>query len=522
MSAGDFRSIVVACRNMTSVIAPAPVGGARRHGRGAAAAAVAAAALALVAHLYFLGFLTHFGLFGNGVDAVVYRHGGSTVLSGEDLYTFSLFDTNLPFTYPPFAALAFVGLALLPVAATIVVVDVVNVVLLYVAVLLSWRLLGYRGGNTHVVSICLAIAASWLEPVRMTLWLGQINLLLLVLVLWDLGRPEGSRLRGVGVGLAAGFKLTPAFFIVYAVALRQWRTAVVAAATFAGTVLLGFVVLFEQAWSYWTSALFNSDRIGLLQSPANQSVRGMLARAWPDGSPPLLVWVIGSLAVACLGMWAAVLAHRRGARLLSLTLCGLTTPMVSPFSWGHHWVGCVPLTVLALDQACRASWRWRWVRPVVVIAPFIAWYWTAPEGFAVIGTFMLPKPGVIGLLCSNAYPLAFVMVLAGVVAAAIRARSLRGDGLPRLQLLFERHRRVRRARRRQTHESEGSLPKRRHVPRETALGLGAVEEDAVDGRVRVEELRKVVGLDGRFDDCGIQTPVPGAQLQHVPHGDPVV
>ena len=160
---------------MTSVIAPAPVGGARRHGRGAAAAAVAAAALALVAHLYFLGFLTHFGLFGNGVDAVVYRHGGSTVLSGEDLYTFSLFDTNLPFTYPPFAALAFVGLALLPVAATIVVVDVVNVVLLYVAVLLSWRLLGYRGGNTHVVSICLAIAASWLEPVRMTLWLGQME-----------------------------------------------------------------------------------------------------------------------------------------------------------------------------------------------------------------------------------------------------------------------------------------------------------------------------------------------------------
>ncbi len=56
----------------------------------------------------------------------------------------------------------------------------------------------------------------FMEPIRTTLWLGQINIFLLLLIVWDLGRDEKSRLRGIGAGVAAGVKLTPAFF---------WRTS---------------------------------------------------------------------------------------------------------------------------------------------------------------------------------------------------------------------------------------------------------------------------------------------------------
>ena len=63
----------------------------------------------------------------------------------------------------------------------------------------------------------LAAVALWTEPVITTISYGQINLLLLALVLWDFNLPPDSRLRGVGVGLAAAIKVTPAILIVYLV-----------------------------------------------------------------------------------------------------------------------------------------------------------------------------------------------------------------------------------------------------------------------------------------------------------------
>lgn len=488
-----------------------------RHSRAWVFCAAVAAVCAVIMHDRFLGFFDLYGLFGNGVDAIVYRYGGGTILDSEHLYAFSLFDTKLPFTYPPFAAVMFVVLAGLSVSAATTMVTIFNGVLLYLAVLLSWRLLGYRGIGTHAVSIGMAFAFSWLEPVRMTIWLGQINLLLLVLVLGDLARPEGSRLRGVGVGLAAGIKLTPAFFIVYALALRQFRTVVVASATFAVTVALGFVVVFDDARTFWTSALFQSDRIGMLASPANQSVHGILARAWPSGAPPAAVWVACSILVAVLGIWSAVVAHRRGAQLLSLTICGLTTPMVSPFSWGHHWVWCVPLIVLTLDYARRSRWHWGALVTIAATAPFVAWYYTAPEGVAVIGTFMFDGTDWAESLARVAYPLVFVAVI-GVALVALF--GLRSHHAPRVELGAERHGSVRRARGGQPNQGDIG-GQRDNVFEEAAFSLGAVEEDPIDGAVIAKKPREVVGLDRGFDDRRIEASVPSAQLQHVPHRDPV-
>lgn len=377
---------------------------------------VVVAGAAFLAHDRLLGFTDYYGLFGNGVDALVYRHGGMTARSPEPLYSFVLFE-SLPFTYPPFAALMFVPLSLLSVPGTALAVNLVNLVLLYLAVRLSWRALGYEDSvRMRIVSVASAVALTWIEPVRMTLWLGQINLVLLVLVLWDLSRPEQSRLRGLGVGLAAGLKLTPAFFIAYLVVVRQWRAAVVASVTFAATIAVGFVLIFTDAWQFWTSAIIRSDRIGLVSSPANQSVRGMLARALPGGEPPTWLWLLCAAAVGIVGLWAARAAYRHGRVLMSLTVCGLTAPMVSPFSWGHHWVWVVPLLVVCLDQAARWGRWWGYLLPVVAAAPLCAWYRSYPDGVVAIGTFMIPGEPVRTLF-QCAYPIVFAVLVAVVLIA---------------------------------------------------------------------------------------------------------
>ena len=401
----------------------------RRHSRWFVAMSAVIGVVAFAAHDRLLSFDSLYGLFGNGVDALVYRHGGGTVLSSEELYSFSLFGT-LPFTYPPFAAVLFAPLGLLSDTATGLLVNISNVVLLYAVVQLSWRRLGYENcTRTKVVSVALALGCSWLEPVRMSLWLGQINLLLLVLVLWDLGRPEGSRLRGVGVGIAAGLKLTPGLFVVMSILHRQWRAAWTAAVTGLVTVVIGFVVVSSDAWRYWTSAILTSDRVGSTTSPANQSVRGMVARALGTEHPPAIVWLPAAVVVLAAGMWVSYRAHRAGRTLLAMTVCGLTAPMVSPFSWGHHWVWCVPLLVIGLDACAssRTSVRGRTLRVLGLLAatsPFVAWYRTQAD-VVVIGTFMQSVSPIVDGGLRNAYCIVYVVVL---VVAAI---GLRNDSTPR-------------------------------------------------------------------------------------------
>ncbi|NED66829.1 DUF2029 domain-containing protein, partial [Streptomyces sp. SID10244] len=111
---------------------------------------------------------------------------------------------------------------------------------------------------------------------------GQINIFLMALiladlVLLDLVRP-GSRLKGVGVGLAAGVKLTPAFFLVYFAVNRQWRALTTGIASFAATIAIGFLVIPRDAWAYWTDYVGGATRIGRVDSPANQSVNGFISQ----------------------------------------------------------------------------------------------------------------------------------------------------------------------------------------------------------------------------------------------------
>ena len=82
------------------------------------------------------------------------------------------------------------------------------------------------------------------EPVQQTLALGQVNLLLMLLVVADLLTagaltPGGSKGRtrwwhGLGIGIAAGVKLTPLIFIPYLLLIRRYRQAATATGVFRG------------------------------------------------------------------------------------------------------------------------------------------------------------------------------------------------------------------------------------------------------------------------------------------------
>lgn len=361
------------------------------------------------------------GLFSNGLDLLVYRSGGATVLSSAGLYDHALYG-GMWFTYPPFSAVLFAPLNLVSADMAGLLGYLANFVTLYLVVLLCWRQLGYRTGrHLYIVSALLTVIFSALEPVRTTVWLGQVNLMLMLLVIWDLGRPEGSRLRGFGVGVATGIKLTPGLFLVQLLITRQWRAAVVAATTLLATVAVGFVVIFSDSKDYWTGVIVHSTRIGETAWPANQSASGVLARWLDVPEPPRLLWLAVAGALAALGMGASYLAHRHGHALLSVTVCGLTTGAVSPFSWGHHWVWFVPMLVLAADWALRKGRATAWLVPAALALPLLIWSHRFPDGVYAIGLFMIPTTTYLAPIFAAVYPLTFVAIATTVMVALRRS-----------------------------------------------------------------------------------------------------
>src|SRR5207247_8101709 len=130
---------------------------------------------------------------------------------------------------------------------------------------------------------------------------GQINLILILLVLLDLliGVPRKARWTGVGIGLATAIKLTPAVFIIYLLITRRWRAAAVATATAAGATLLATAFAPGDSWRFWTHSLWDTGHIGRLDRTANQSLLGALARL---GLPDRLLWAALVVVVAGCGL----------------------------------------------------------------------------------------------------------------------------------------------------------------------------------------------------------------------------
>ncbi|MEU9382690.1 glycosyltransferase 87 family protein [Streptomyces sp. NPDC048279] len=311
-------------------------------------------------------------------DLLVYRAEGEAVVHGSDLYGFTVTEWRLPATYPPFAAVLFVPTAWLPVPALKAAFLAGNALLLACLVARSARLAG-RPAPLSVLCTATAVAL-WLEPVFQTLLFGQINLAITCLVLWDLTRPPGARARGLALGIAAGVKLTPAIFIAYLFLTARRKEAGVATASFAGTAVLGALFLPGATVDFWTRRVFETGRVGKAWIVDNQSLQGLIARVTGTEAPGLS-WALPTAVLAAAGLWLAARTHRDLMSPVSpvthgdrwgILITAFTALLISPISWSHHWVWCVPLLavlraerrrLLAAGAALVFTARTMWLLP---------------------------------------------------------------------------------------------------------------------------------------------------------------
>ena len=358
------------------------------------------------------------------VDLNVYRTGGLSVLQGQPLYAVLTPPPQLlPFTYPPVAALFAVPLALMPwPAAQLVWVPFIYVPLA-VVIWFAFAPLLRRAGRWRAVVLAVVFAAcAYLFPVRDEMRFGQVDMVLLALAVTDCAARAPRWPRGALVGLATAIKLVPGVFIVYLWLSGRRRAAVTAAVTAAAWTLGAWLLLPRDSVTYWTSAIFQSGRLGSNSGTSNQSLRGILLREFLPGQAPGALWAVLAVAVAIAGFALAGRLARQGREMEGIAVTALLWVLLSPVSWIHHLI-----VVVVVIGAILADGRSR-TRAAIAAATAAFFALTIPWW----GQSLLGRPGVPVLaarVVEDGFGIAAVALIA-IIALLPAAEQAAGPGDP--------------------------------------------------------------------------------------------
>jgi alpha-1,2-mannosyltransferase len=361
------------------------------------------------------------------IDLDVYRIGSRAWLDGTHLYgplPATMSGARLPFTYPPVAAILLSPLAMVPMAVASVVLTAASVGLLALVMRTCLRSLDQTSEQLSGWAVWwLLPPALMLEPVRNTLTYGQVNIVLMALVALDCLTPSTRWPRGSLVGLAAAIKLTPAAFVLFFLLRRDWRAAGMAAASFLAATGLGFLLAWHDSVQYWSRTVYDASRVGGLSYAANQSVVGVLSRL--GLSHPVLaeVWLVVAIVVvsaAWLGMRRSFAASQD---CLAMSLNGFAALLISPISWSHQWVWCVP----ALIALAAAGLRHKALGPLAMAGGGIVIFAAGPQWWFPHGNLRETDWSTWQQIVGSAYVgfAAIILVIAAVGMSSLLVRAVR-------------------------------------------------------------------------------------------------
>jgi alpha-1,2-mannosyltransferase len=352
------------------------------------------------------------------VDLAVYRSAGDSLLHGRPLYDYlTPVPQLLPFTYPPFSAVIAIPLAAMSRQAANWVWTLGTLAVLGWLVLVAFRPFIRRFPSSYrpVVAAALLASMAWTMPVRDCFRFGQVAIFLAALCMLDCVVPKTRWPRGMMIGLATAIKLVPGVFIPYLWLTGRRRAAVVATAWFAGVTLATTIAMPQASKAYWTSALFDSNRLGNNAGTSNQALRGMFLRVLP-GAAGSALWVLAVGVVVVVAYRWAMGASALGAEVRAVAIVGMLSVLVSPVSWIHHLAGWIPVAIGVLLGDGRNLRRVGYaVLGTVFFALEMPWW-----GDTLANRY--PHYAVFGRLLQNSY------TIGALIVVTLLARSAAGGG----------------------------------------------------------------------------------------------
>ena len=224
-------------------------------------------------------------------DFSVYLDGTKAAMEGLNPYQLKFFDR---FNYSPAATLFFIPLTLIPENSTEFIFTAISVLSLFFSVKIIFELLRIR--IPAVLFWLIFALALKTYPSKLTLVLGQINLVILGLIVGSYyfceiykGRTLFHKVRpfeamsGILFGIATVLKLTPAPILIYFLIRKKcqvilWSTVTIAALTLIGIAVFGWDLTYYYYFKTIPQLMSENTPATLNRSYMNQSVTALLGK----------------------------------------------------------------------------------------------------------------------------------------------------------------------------------------------------------------------------------------------------
>lgn len=282
-------------------------------------------------------------------DFSVYLDGTKATLAGKNPYLLKFFDR---YNYPPAATIFFMPLTKIDVNTVEFIFTTLSVISLWLVVSMSLSVLTvHLHWTTRLLLFALVLKTF---PVKLTLVLGQINIIILFLVIgsWFMEKRKKPLLGGMLLGLATAIKLTPGPLVLYFLIRKRWSFILWFLATVVVLNLFGIAFFgWPMTQYYYTVHLpvllseTTPDMLNLTYM--NQSLLALLGRL---GIFRGLGTTIQYGIVALTTLLAV--SKLKGFRFFSAFLI-IVFLLLPSFVWQHHFVALIPAWLMLVSQAVK-------------------------------------------------------------------------------------------------------------------------------------------------------------------------
>lgn len=301
-------------------------------------------------------------------DFSVYMDGTKTALKGANPYQLRFFDR---FNYSPAATLFFIPLTLIPEDAAEFVFTVISILSLFISVKIIFELLKIK--ISPPLFWLIFVLALKTYPSKLTLVLGQINLIILGLIVGSYYLCEGpafqrkagpfKALSGILLGLATILKLTPGPLLIYFLFRKRWNTVLWFTVTVALLTLLGIAVFGWDLTHYYyfktMPQLMNEITPATLNgSYMNQSVTALLGKFGIFGglNSVIRLGVSFIMGIKIITVIKAIKNGDRERKFVSFWNLVLIIMLFLPvFVWQHHYTILIPLWIILIAKFVKTK-----------------------------------------------------------------------------------------------------------------------------------------------------------------------
>lgn len=284
----------------------------------------------------------------NFVDYNVYVHAVSVALAKEDVYLTPTSSINaIPFNYPPTSLVFFLLLSIPPKTIAPIVFLLCSLGSLFLSIQFLCSMLFPKSKRLNAFLLSSIIFVQYF-PVKFTLTLGQINLMILLLVVtaYFVFQKNKDVLSGFFLAAATLIKIFPIFLIFFFVKEKRWKTIM----SLIGTLLCCLIVtliLFKPMliYSYFgfigKNLFLNAGDVSYF----DQSLNSFLLRFHFT----LISRLVFRALITVISLFVFLKTKDKMLSYFGLLFSILI--FLPSFAWFHHYVILIPLLLIVWTNA---------------------------------------------------------------------------------------------------------------------------------------------------------------------------